>query len=187
MHLSLRIEGPISASMYAHNEQVPALSLKEFTVADVDDFMEWATDDEVTKYMMWSSYSSREEAEKFILTVVQPHPWFKAICLGEKVVGSITLDKGKGSHCCKAEAGYVVARKYWGQGLATQAVKLAVRNGFADLNVERIEAFVDPDNVSSQRVLDKSGFIREGLLRNCILQRGMLKSRYVYSVLRTDS
>jgi [ribosomal protein S5]-alanine N-acetyltransferase len=187
MHLPLRIEGLMSTSICAHNEQAPTLSLKELTVADVDDFMEWATDDEVTKYMMWNSYSSHEEAQKFILTVVQPHPWFKAICLGEKVVGSITLDKGKGIHSCKAEIGYAVAKRYWGQGLATQAVKLAIRNGFVDLDVERIEAFVDPGNVSSQRVLDKSGFVREGLLRNCVLQKGTLKSRYVYSVLRADN
>jgi ribosomal-protein-alanine N-acetyltransferase len=158
--------------------------LKTFTAADLDDFMEWATDDEVTKYMMWNSYTSRFEAESFFANVVEKHPWFKAVCFDEKVVGSITLDKGKGAHSCKAELGYVIARKYWGNGLATQAIHLAIQHGFKDLDIERIEAFVDPANIASQRVLEKNGFTKEGLLRNCIVQKGILKDRFIYAFLK---
>lgn len=52
--------------------------------------------------MMWDSYKSRDEAENFFANVVEKHSWFKAICLGTEVVGSITLDKGKGVHSCNA-------------------------------------------------------------------------------------
>jgi RimJ/RimL family protein N-acetyltransferase len=162
-------------------KQQSRLALKPFTSSDIDDFMEWATDDEVTRYMMWNSYVSRNEAEFFFANVIEKHPWFKAICLDGKVIGSITLDKGKGAHNHSAELGYVIARKYWGRGLATQAVKLAINTGFEDLNIERIEAFVDPSNIGSQRVLEKNGFIREGLLRNYVIQKGLIKDRFVYA------
>jgi len=148
------------------------VTLRFLSLPDIQDFMEWATDNEVTKSLMWNSYSTRSEAKNFFKQVVEKHPWFKAICLGEKVIGSITLDKGKGAHECKAELGYIVARKYWGQGHATEAVRLAVQSGFKDLEVERIEAFVDPENKGSQRVLEKNGFTQEGLLRNCVIQKG---------------
>lgn len=156
------------------------------TSSDIDDFMVWATDDEVTKHMMWNSYSIRTEAESFFKNVVEKHAWFKGICLGDRIIGSLTLDKGKGIHGCKAELGYVIAREYWGKGYATEAIKLAVKSGFADLEIERIEAFVDPDNVASQRVLEKNGFTKEGLLRSCIVQKGKVKDRIIYSILKAE-
>lgn len=161
------------------------VTLKELNSSHINDFMVWATDNEVTKYMMWNIYTSRREAEIFFSNVVEKHPWFKAICLGEKVIGSITLDKGKGYHGCKAELGYVIAKEYWGNGFATQAVKLATQTGFNDLEVERIEAFVDPSNIGSQRILEKNGFAREGLLKNYILHKGVLSDRYIYAILKS--
>lgn len=171
-----------SMSEYTQLEQTT--SLKALSSADIDDFMEWATDDEVTKYMMWESYTSRDNAEEFFRTVVGKHPWFKAICLGKKVIGSITLDKSKGANSCKAELGYVLSRKYWNNGFATQAIKLAIQTGFEELGVERIEALVDPINTGSQRVLEKNGFIKEGLLKNCIIQKGILKDRFIYAIFK---
>lgn len=158
--------------------------LKTLTSADIDDFMEWATDDEVTKYLMWNSYSCRTEAEVFFENIVSKHPWFKAVCFSGKVIGSITLDKGKGAHGCKAELGYVIARKYWGCGFATQAIKLAAQSGFQDLDVERIEAYVDPGNIGSQRALEKNGFVVEGLLRKQVVQKGQVKDRLIYAAFK---
>lgn len=162
------------------------MSLRTLTSENIDDFMDWATDDEVTQYMMWDSYTSRSEAEHFFESVVAGHPWFKAICLGDKVIGSMTLDKGKGAHSCKAELGYVLAKKYWGKGYATQAIKLTLEAGFDDLDIVRIDAYVDPGNIGSQRVLEKNGFIREALLKNFIIQKGELKDRYIYSFLKSN-
>lgn len=181
-----QIESTRQVSISEYKQQEKKVTLKTFTSGDIDDFMEWATDDEVTKYMMWNSYNSRSEAESFFANVVEKHPWFKAICLGENVVGSITIDKGKGAHSCKAELGYVISRKYWGNGLATTAIQLAIQTGFSDLNVERIEAFVDPENIGSQRVLEKNGFKKEGLLRNWVVQKGIVKDRFIYSFLKSN-
>ena len=171
--------------MSVHKQQEQKTTLKTFTSADIDDFMEWATDDEVTKYMLWNSYISRNEAEEFFRSIVEKHPWFKAICLGEKVIGSITLDKGKGAHSCKAELGYVIARKYWNNGFTTQAIKSAIQIGFENLGVERIEAFVDPINIGSQRVLENNGFLKEGLLKNWIIQKGIVQDRFIYAILKS--
>lgn len=188
MFLKSQVELNYQVFMHEHEherkQQEQVVVLKTFNSDNIDDFMEWATDDEVTKYMMWNSYSSRSEAEGFFANVVENHPWFKAIWLGGKVIGSITLDKGKGIHSCKAELGYVIARKYWGNGLATQAVNLAIQTGFKDLDVKRIEAYVDPANISSQRILEKNGFDKEGLLKNFVVQKGVVKDRLIYSFVK---
>lgn len=187
MSMSQKIESVAPALMTEYKTQEQCVTLKPFSSADIADFMEWAADDEVTKYMMWNSYGSQEEAEGFFINVVEKHSWFKAICLGKKVIGSITLDKGKSTHSCKAELGYVIARKYWGNGYATQAVRLAVETGFEDLQVERIEAYVDPMNIGSCKVLEKNGFFREGLLKNFVVQKGKIKDRISYSFLKSIS
>lgn len=176
----------LSCQIYMNqNKQEQSVYLRSFSLGDIDDFMEWATDDEVTKYMMWNSYTNRQQAEEFFINVIDKHSWYKAICVGNKVIGSITLDKGKGIHCCKAELGYVVARKYWSNGYASLAVKLAIEQGFKDLHVDRIEAFVDPVNMGSQRVLEKNQFIKEGLLKNYVIQKGKLKDRYIYAIYKS--
>ncbi len=169
-------------NMFEHTHK--NITLKILTSVDIEDFMEWATDDEVTKYMMWDSYNSKADAEDFFKNVVEKHQWFKAICLGNKVIGSITLDKGKGIHGCKAELGYVIARKHWGNGHATEAIKLAIQRGFEDLDIKRIEAYVDPANIGSQRALKKNEFIKEGLLRNYVIHKGVVKDRFIYAFLK---
>ncbi len=150
----------------------------------IHDFMFWATDNAVTQYLLWSSYTSIEEAERFFTDVVAYHPWFKAICLDGRAVGSITLDQGKQAYRCKAELGYVLARKHWGKGIATQAIAKAIQSGFQDLDIIRIEAYVDPSNLASGRVLENNGFSQEGYLRSCILHKGQLRDRLLYALIR---
>lgn len=45
-----------------HTNKEPTITLKKFTSENIDDFMTWATDPEVTKFMMWNTYSSGSEA-----------------------------------------------------------------------------------------------------------------------------
>jgi [ribosomal protein S5]-alanine N-acetyltransferase len=65
----------------------------------------------------------------------------------------------------KWELGYVLARKYWGRGYMTEAVKRLIATAFEDAAVYRVWAVCDVDNLASARVMEKSGMQREGLLR----------------------
>ncbi len=154
------------------------VSLRNLTSADTEHFYTWASDQEVTKWMTWDAYTSISDAEKFLIDVVEQHPWFKAICLDGVPVGSITLNK-KDEY--RAELGYVLAKAHWGKGIATQSVKQALNLGFHDLNIQRIEALVDPHNLASERVLIKSGMQYEGLLKNYMLFKNLVCDRRVYS------
>ncbi|MBX9578071.1 MAG: GNAT family N-acetyltransferase [Chthoniobacterales bacterium] len=160
------------------------ITLRPLTIGDIDAFIVWATDTEVTRHLRWEAYSSRAAAEEFFENVVKKHPWFQAIVVNDKVIGSLTLDKGTGDFRCKAELGYVSARKYWGKGLMTQVVALAVERGFQELGVARIEAKVHPANTASQRVLEKNGFVREALLKKAIVRKGNIEDLYLYALTR---
>jgi RimJ/RimL family protein N-acetyltransferase len=65
-----------------------------------------------------------------------------------------------------AEAGYWVAREARGRGVATHALRLAVRWLLGEPGIERIQLRADALNVASQRVAEKAGFTREGVLRS---------------------
>lgn len=160
------------------------VTFKNLSRADITYFYLWASDPDVAKNMTWDPYASIDEAEKFLIEVAESHPWFKAICLDGIPVGSITLNQGKGHLSCKAEIGYVLAKPYWGKGIATAAVKRAITEGFKELNISRIEAFVDPENIASQKVLTKAGMNFEGLLKNYLIFKGDVKDRYIYSIIK---
>ena len=55
------------------------------------------------------------------------------------------------------EVGYLLDKGHWGRGLATQAAQESVRFGFEDLGIENIVGIVHPENIASQRVLEKAG------------------------------
>ena len=61
--------------------------------------------------------------------------------------------------------GYALARPWWGQGLMSEAVQAAVRVAFRLTSVQRVWAWCDAEHAASARVLEKSGFIFEGVLR----------------------
>lgn len=100
-------------------------------------------------------------------------------------VGSIgfgTLDEAER----RAEIGAAVGRAYWNQGIATRATRLVVAYGFRELGLGRIEAKTLARNGQSNRVLEKLGFTREGLLRGYTTGDGERVDHVIYSRLAID-
>jgi ribosomal-protein-alanine N-acetyltransferase len=65
--------------------------------------------------------------------------------------------------------GYALARTYWGQGFASEVVRMLVNWMLAQPNIYRIWAVCDLENRASDRVLEKSGLICEGVLRRWLI------------------
>ncbi|XP_042458668.1 uncharacterized N-acetyltransferase p20-like [Zingiber officinale] len=164
-----------------------AITLRKFDLADVDDYMVWASDDRVTALCRWDSYTDKEALLRYMRDVVVPHPWYRAICIDGRPIGAISVYPGAGRDGCKGELGYVLAAAHWGRGYVTEAVRQAMAAVFRELpGLERVEALVDVDNRASQRVLEKVGFQREGVLRKSMLIRGTTRDTVIFSFLSTD-
>ena len=88
----------------------------------------------------------------------------------------------------RARIGYNLAYAHWGRGLATEAVRALVGLGFAQLNLNRIEATTNLDNTGSMCVLAKVGFTEEGILRDYVYWRevGAFSDARMYSLLRRE-
>jgi RimJ/RimL family protein N-acetyltransferase len=85
-----------------------------------------------------------------------------------------------------AEVGYWVLERARGRNAATDATHLLTRWLFEATNIERVQATVEPSNVASQRVLEKSGFQREGLLRGYASLGGERRDVFLYGKLERD-
>ena len=85
----------------------------------------------------------------------------------------------------RAEIGYLLSPQWWGQGVMPEAVSAAVGFGFTRLGLHSVEADIDPDNAQSRRLLEKLGFVQEGLFRESfyIPHEGRYGDSAVFSVL----
>ena len=86
----------------------------------------------------------------------------------------------------EAEAGYIVASRARGRGVATRALRLLTDWAFEEMPLERIELLISTDNAASEVVARRSGYTREGVLRWTFLKPGRRSDTIVYSKLRRE-
>jgi ribosomal-protein-alanine N-acetyltransferase len=84
------------------------------------------------------------------------------------------------------EIGYELLPEYWNNGYMTEAISAIVTYGFANLHLHRIEAWVVPGNVSSARVLQKTGFRSEGIMRDKGYWHGRFHDLQLFALLKTE-
>ncbi|XP_050226535.1 uncharacterized protein LOC126676388 [Mercurialis annua] len=164
------------------------ISLRPFRLSDVDDFFKWFTDVKVAKNLRWNPITSTEEALSHLENIAIPNPTHYSICLHDRSIGFIAFWPGTlADDKHKASIGYAVSADYWGQGIATIALKIGLCRVFEDLaNLVRVEAYTLADNGRSHRLLEKVGFVKEGLLRKWYNYRGEVRDSILYSFLSTD-
>jgi ribosomal-protein-alanine N-acetyltransferase len=110
-----------------------------------------------------------------------------AITVDGELAGGIGIRPHTGEASGVAIFGYWLGRAYWSRGIATEAARLLVAHAFETRRLRRLEAQVAAPNLASARVLEKSGFIREGMLREAFVERdGTVQDAALYGLLRTD-
>ena len=86
----------------------------------------------------------------------------------------------------KAEVGYWIAVRAWGNGVATEAVRRAIAFGFDEVGLHRLDAQHYVENPASGRVMVKAGMKHEGLMRGVVFRDGVPRDNELYAILRTD-
>ncbi len=101
-----------------------------------------------------------------------------------EVIGNLSF-KGSAEHC-HIEVGYIIGKKWKGNGYATEAVSRSVQWAFESISLRRAYAYCFSWNDASVRVLEKAGFIREGVLRENYCANGKFEDEIVMAMTRTD-
>jgi RimJ/RimL family protein N-acetyltransferase len=84
------------------------------------------------------------------------------------------------------ELGYLVAPEARGRGVATEALRLLTDWAFRELAAERIELRIAAENTASQRVAERCGYVREGVLRSTYFKNGIRQDTEIWSRLPSD-
>ncbi len=103
----------------------------------------------------------------------------------DRVLGSIALSSVERLHA-RAMVSYWVLPGARGRGVARDAVQLISEWALGELGLKRLEMFVEPENVASQRVAERCRFVREGLLRSRWVANGRRRDSVVYALLATE-
>jgi RimJ/RimL family protein N-acetyltransferase len=119
--------------------------------------------------------AARLRGEELHFALVEPH--YRGTMLGSVWLHEVRRDRG-----CAA-IGYWLASAARGRGVATQAVRLLARWAFAELALARLELTCGPENEASQRVAERCGFTREGLLRSHVPFKGTRRDSVIYGLL----
>ncbi len=176
---------------------VPELRAGELTLRPIKDtdtaaLFKLFSNDEVTRYMDIASFNNIIEATQIITHFreqQQTDQGFRvAITLTERdeLIGTCGFHNWKKPHY-KAEIGYDLMPEYWGHGIMTEAVGALIAFGFREMELNRIEAFVDPVNSASAKLLLRLGFRHEGLLRDAFFEKGSFVDADIYSVLKAEN
>jgi ribosomal-protein-alanine N-acetyltransferase len=149
------------------------LILREVTLRDAEDFFKFASDPEGQKYDSDPPLREISEAVKVIEETRERFASKQAINWGvcfkedDRTIGNIGLYFwGKAYY--KTDLGYTVARPYWRQGIASEAIRALMQFGFETLGLHRINVDTRMDNLASVRLMQKLGFRHEGVRRECI-------------------
>jgi ribosomal-protein-alanine N-acetyltransferase len=143
------------------------LILRRPRIADAAALHAYASDPEVTRWLGWPRHTSMRDTEQFLAFC--DTEWGRwpaaALVIERRADGRVVGSTGFGFETpWRAATGYVLARDAWGHGYATEALG-AIRDLAPGLGLRRLHAWCHVDHAASARVLDKCGFVREGVLR----------------------
>ena len=146
------------------NYDLGDIILRPIQFSDYKDMFAYGSDDEVTKYLSWSSFQSLDQAKTTMNKVFLSRPE-RNLPLAHAIVHKKT---NKMIGTCDfpsvdwekkvATLGYCLSRDYWGLGYMTKAVKQIISFAFDYLGIDKIRVQHHPKNMGSKNVILKTGF-----------------------------
>jgi ribosomal-protein-alanine N-acetyltransferase len=117
---------------------------------------------------------------------VHPRPGRLALFIfrhdDDALIGGVTLSNIRRGVAQMASLGYWAGQALAGRGYTTAAVRAVVRYAFEDLDLHRVEAACQPDNLASRRVLEKAGFTHEGQAKAYLKINGRWRDHLLFGV-----
>lgn len=163
------------------------VTIRQFEKTDIPKKVEWINNPENNQFLHYDIPISIEGTQKWFDSHIDDQSRYDAIIEADGVpvgtIGLLSIDRKNG----KAE--YYIAMgetDYKGKGIAKEASRLIVAYGFEKLGLNRIYLFTEISNIMAQKMFERVGFIKEGIIRQDIISRGNYVDRFAYSILREE-
>jgi RimJ/RimL family protein N-acetyltransferase len=159
-------------AMLPDSFETSRVRLRPVAVEDAEAiFGTYAQDEQVARYLIWRPHRSLSETQSYVgrcmATPPQVERTYMLVGREDNLVRGAFALRQRAPH--RLDCGYVLARRWWRQGLMTEILTEVTAWALRQGSVYRIGAVCDVDNVGSARVLEKARFVREGLLRRWLL------------------
>ena len=155
-------------------------------------YKNWASDSEVTKFLMWPPHSSQEVSqgvtEDWVKLYSNENFYHWAIVLkdnGDEPIGDIAVVDIK-ENISTVHIGYCIGKAWWHQGITSEALKAVMDFLFNKVDVNRIESRHDPRNPNSGGVMKKCGMKYEGTLRSADWNNQGICDACYYALLKSE-
>lgn len=170
------------------NLETERLHLRRVVNDDVNEIFALRSDKETMKYIPRPLAKTKEDALEHIALIdskIENNEginWAITLKNDPKLIGLIGHYRIKPEHY-RAEIGYMLLPEYQGKGIITEAIKEVVKYGFKTMKLHSIEAVIDPENLISEKVLLKNGFVKEAHLKENECFEGRFLDTVIYSIL----
>ena len=167
------------------------LLLRQITQEDDKSLFEVLSDEDTCKYLTLNAVNDMENIKRMIAGMQrffdekQRIRWGIAQKTDNALIGHCGFFDIDRFNCC-AEISYCIKRELWGQGIMTEALDAMLSFGFEDYGLNRITANVIKDNAASIKVLQKLGFVQEGILRESLYKNGQYHDLICFSILKSE-
>jgi RimJ/RimL family protein N-acetyltransferase len=168
----------------------PRCRMRPYAIGDLESLVKYANDPLVASQLRdrFPHPYTRELGRQFLETIASATPCETfAIDVDGEAVGGVGVHPGDDVGRASAEIGYWLGRPFWGRGFATEVVQAVVDHLFSTVVYCRLHAHTFAGNTASQRVLEKCGFRREGVLRKAVLKNGRLLDAVLYGQVDEDA
>lgn len=169
----------------------PRLTLRPPRRGDEDALFALHSDAEVMRYFSEPPWTDPERAARQIdddAAAFERGDFFRfAIVLNDtgQVIGNCTLFALHRQNR-RAEIGYALQRQHWRKGYMIEALSTLVAHAFEELDLNRLEADIDPRNEPSKLCLERLGFVSEGYMRERWIVGGEVCDSALYGLLRRE-
>ena len=163
------------------------ISIRKFEKNDIPKKVEWINNPDNNQFLHYDIPICVEKTEKWFESHIGENTRYDAVIEAEGVpvgtIGLLSIDKKN------AKAEYYIAMgetAYKGKGVAKEASRLILKYGFEVLCLNRIYLFTESENVLAQKLFEKVGFVKEGVIHQDIVSNGRFVDRIAYGYLREE-
>jgi len=167
------------------------LTLRFLSEADLAAIYDIFSHPEVMRYWSYPPWTDRSQAQEWLINVQEGYCTGDSLQLGIErradhiLLGTCTLFQFHVTSR-RAEIGYALGHPYWGSGYMHEALQALLHYAFQRLDLNRLEADIDPRNKASARTLERLGFQKEGHLRERWIVNDEISDTDLYGLLRRD-
>ncbi|MUK88610.1 GNAT family N-acetyltransferase [Ornithinibacillus sp. L9] len=166
-------------------------TLRGMTIEDAEGMFIFMRDKETMKYITPNPVQTENDLQRNIQSYLEKFneqkeiPWVILNKENGELIGQFRLHKLHMWHK-KAEMGVVIRSDYQNKGVMTEILEKVLEFGFGSLGLNRIVGDIFADNIGSRKLLERFGFIKEGVLRQTDFDGEVFHDTVVYSMLRTE-